>query len=496
SVVGRHIEEVVHPRGEKTPCPVCLAHKELRDTVITLEPDHPDNPVGRPLEVVVKIVRDRRGQPVSILTTIRDLSRSRQEAAEKARLERQLRQAQKMEAIGTLAGGIAHDFNNILSPILGYTEIALLELPPDAKVADDLKQVLVAAKRAKELVQQILTFSRHGEQERKPLRVQSVVKETLKLLRASIPATIAIHEEIDGECEPVMADPTQVQQVVVNLCTNAYHAMRDHGGVLTVGLRMVDLGATDSLAKNMVMPGRYIQLTVADTGIGMPPEMLERIFEPYFTTKKKGEGTGLGLAVVHGIVQRLGGAVTVYSELGKGTEFHVYLPSVVVRAMEEEPVAALVPTGHERVLLVDDDAMILDVMRHLLAGIGYQVEAFGDPEAALAAFCERPGEFDLVITDMTMPGKTGEDVTREVLAVRPEMPVILCTGFSENMGEEKAKALGVRRFLMKPVVLSELARAVRGALDGEVARLSGLLSVPCCGWLWPGARRWRQPATG
>ncbi|MDA8164483.1 MAG: DUF3365 domain-containing protein, partial [Desulfobacteraceae bacterium] len=432
AVIGRHIESVVHPEGETMPCPVCEAQNKLRDAVIIMEADDPFNPAGRPIQITVKIVRGENGQrPVSILMTLHDLTRSRHELEEKARLETMLRQAQKMEALGTLAGGIAHDFNNILSPIFGFTEMALSGLPADAAAGSDLKQVLIAAKRARELVQQILTFSRQGEQELRPLRLQLVIKESLKLLRASIPTSIAIREEIDPGCEPVLADPTQIQQVTMNLCTNAYHAMREKGGLLTVRLQMVELAAGDLASKNLAAPGRYILLTVADTGIGMFPEIQERIFDPYFTTKKMGEGTGLGLAMVHGIVRGLHGGITVASAPGRGAAFHIYLPAVAAAApAEEEAAPAPLPAGSERVLLVDDDPMTLAALRSLLQNLGYRAEPFGDAAEAVAAFRERPRDFDLVLTDMTMPGKTGEDVARELLVLRPGLPVILCTGFS------------------------------------------------------------------
>lgn len=465
ALVGRYIETVIHPEGEKTPCPVCQAQRTMRDAVIAMEADHPDNPAGRPIEINIKIVRDEKERPLSILMTLHDLTSSRQVVEEKVRLENMLRQAQKMEAIGTLAGGIAHDFNNILSPILGYTEMALEAQPLGSQTARDLQQVLAAGKRAKELVQQILTFSRQSDQELKPLKVQFVLKEALKLLRASIPTTITIREEISMDCGAVLADPTQIQQVVINLCTNAYQAMRDQGGTLAVALREMEIGSGDLIGKDLPAPGRYVCLEVRDTGPGIPREVVDRIFEPYFTTKKKGEGTGLGLAMVHGIVKSLGGTVTVYSEPGRGAEFHVYLPLTRREEATDISLTTLLPTGSERLLLIDDEPMTVTVMEHLLRSLGYQVTAFTDSEEALAVFQGQPDDFDLVVTDMTMPGKTGEDVARQVMARRPEMPIIICTGFSQTMDAGKAKALGIRQFIMKPVIRSELALAVRTALD-------------------------------
>ncbi|MFZ5774112.1 MAG: ATP-binding protein [Thermodesulfobacteriota bacterium] len=473
--VGRHIVELIHPDGEAEPCPVCRAQVELRDFHLVMEADHPDNPAGRPIEIAVKIVQDPNGEPLSILMTLHDLTSSRQEQEERSRLEAQLRQAQKLEAIGTLAGGIAHDFNNILMPILGYSEIVLEQMEPGSELATDLAQVITATGRAKELVQQILAFSRQGEQEAKPIRVQSVVKETLKLMRASVPTTIEIRQEIDNGCEPVMADPVQIQQVVMNLCTNAYQAMREHGGVLSIRLSQVEFEGEEAFRMGLKEAGRYLHLAVADTGPGIPLAMQERIFEPYFTTKKQGEGTGLGLAVVHGIVKRLSGEIRVQSEPGQGTEFSIYLPVVSGLSQEGRVPAGPLPVGSEHLLLVDDEPDIVRLLSHQLGGLGYRITAFSDSIEALTTFRDRPEEFDLLITDMTMPRMTGAELAMEVLRVRPGMPVVLCTGFSDLITPEQAHAIGIRRFIMKPVIRRELAEAVRQSLDAtEPARSEGV----------------------
>ncbi len=387
-------------------------------------------------------------------------------------LEAQLRQTQKMEAIGTLAGGIAHDFNNILTAIIGYTEITIGDLAPDSRAASDLQQVLNAGNRAKELVKQILSFSRQAEQELQPLRPQLLVKEALKLLRSSIPTTIEVKENIDPECGAVLADPTQIHQIIMNLCTNAYHAMRETGGVLGVSVTPVELGSDDLTTKMHLTAGIYVRFEVSDTGCGMDKIVLEKIFDPYYTTKGKKEGTGLGLSVVHGIVKSLHGDITVYSSLGEGTTFRVYIPMVDTEAKKVLQAATTrqLPSGDEHVLIVDDDEAIVKMEEQMLKSFGYQVSAFSRCEEALNAFRSHPDAFDLIITDMTMPGITGLQLTREVLALRSDMPVILCTGFSELINEKKAKDAGICRYLMKPLLKKDLAIAVREVLDKKAKK--------------------------
>jgi len=391
--------------------------------------------------------------------------KNRETEEEKQLLEGKLRQAQKMEAIGTLAGGIAHDFNNILSVIFGYNELAMLENDP-VKRKNHLKELQKGAIRARDLVAQILAFSRKAEQQKQPLQISLIVKETLKMLRASIPATIEIKQDIAAN-GLVLADPTQIHQVIMNLCTNAYQAMRETGGTLAVSLKEVAIGKDDYGYANLV-PGRYLKLAVSDTGPGIPPELLEKIFEPYFTTKKAGEGTGLGLAVVHGIVKSHHGHITVYSEFGKGANFHVYLPLTEAAPFEQIPRQAEPgAVGHgESIMLVDDEVQIREVVTRMLTGSGYRVTAFADGPAALAEFRKNPDGFDLLITDMTMPQMTGADLAREIMAASPGTPVILCTGQSELINREQALAMGINDYLSKPVPRDVLLAAVGKALAG------------------------------
>ncbi|MBI5186849.1 MAG: response regulator [Nitrospinae bacterium] len=414
-----------------------------------------------PLELSVASIRI--GDNWHAVGTIRDIT-------ERKKLESQIRQKQKMEAIGALAGGIAHDFNNILTGIIGYTEIAMDELPEESQARGDLEQVFKAGQRAKDLVAHILAFSRQSEKEMKPIQFHLILKEALKLLRASLPSNIEIREKIDKEADVVMADPTQMHQVIVNLCTNAAHAMREKGGVMEVILQPFEVDGMFSRSHANLKPGSHLRLSVSDTGHGMEKAILERIFEPFFTTKQKDGGSGMGLAAVYGIVQSHSGAINAYSEPGKGSVFHVYLPRIEkdekMDAMEIRPV----PRGTERVLIVDDEEMIIQMGQKILAGLGYRTQATTSGLEALELFRADPFRFDLVITDQTMPKITGEALAGEMLRIRPDLPIILCTGFSYVINEEKAKAMGIREFVMKPLLVRELAEAVRRALDGEKNR--------------------------
>jgi len=382
----------------------------------------------------------------------------------KQELEFRLLQTQKMEAIGTLAGGIAHDFNNILSAIIGFTEMSLMDAPPDSGVTENLEKVLRAGGRARDLVKQILTFSRQSQMDPKPIRLQPIVKEALKLLRASLPTTLSM----DAIIEPagmVMADPTQIHQLIMNLCTNARDAMENVEGTLTVILESVVMGAEEAARYPRLSPGNYSKLTVCDTGQGIPSHIMEKIFDPFFTTKGEGRGTGMGLAVVHGIVERIGGAITVNSTPGEGSCFIIFLPIIEDRPSAVLPASLKVPGGCERILFVDDETFQTDLGCQMLGRLGYRVHAFTRSLEALQTFEADPKAFDLVITDMTMPEMTGDVLARSLLAIRPDLPIILCTGYSERITAEAAEALGIRGFAMKPVIIRELALLVRKILD-------------------------------
>lgn len=407
-------------------------------------------------ETKISPVRDSSGEVVNFVSVSRDVT---QEVA----LQAQLQQTQKMQAIGTLAGGIAHDFNNILAAVIGYTEIAIADVEKGGLLHDNLKEVLKAGERAKDLVNQILTFSRQSEQDLKPIKVELIVKEVLKLIRASLPATIAIDQDLKSNAA-VLGDYTKIHQVLMNLCTNAAHAMRKKGGVLSVSLADVELDA-DYAAKHFdIKPGLYLKLSVRDTGQGISSDLLGQIFDPFFTTKQQGEGTGMGLSVAHGIVKSHGGTISVYSEPGEGSIFNVYLPAIESsseqKAREEKPV----PTGTERILFVDDEQALVKMGKQLLEFLGYKVTTSTSSIEALELFKVQPDKFDLVITDLTMPNMTGDELAQKLMAIRPDIPVILCTGFSTKMTAEKTKKMGIRAFVLKPVIKQDIAETIRTVL--------------------------------
>ncbi len=387
---------------------------------------------------------------------------------ELARSERQLQQIDKIQAIGTLAGGIAHDFNNILFPISGYTEMSIDDAPENSEIRTNLEKVLKATGRARDLVDQILTFSRQSSQEYKPLRIQPIIKEAFKLLRATLPTTIEFTRNIDSRCGATTGNPTQIHQVIMNLCTNAFHAMQDKGGRLEVNLSEVDLGADEILDKMVMNPGKYLRLEVIDTGQGMQPEVLARIFEPYFTTKDPGKGTGLGLSVTHGIVKSHGGDIKVSSQPGKGTTFHVYFPLIEHVITEAQSVSTeIAARGTEHILLIDDEIQIVQMEQQMLQRLGYSVTIRTNSLDALETFARQPHKFDLVISDMTMPDMTGVDLAPQLLKIRPDIPIILCSGFSEVIAEDTVKSIGIREFIQKPIAINDLAMTMRKVLDNK-----------------------------
>lgn len=394
-----------------------------------------------------------------------DISERQQMEEANARLKAQLNQAQKMEAIGTLAGGIAHDFNNILGAILGYAELAREESLPESTVANDLDQIIMAATRARDLVIQILAFSRQTETESVSLKPAHIVREILKLLRSILPTGIDIRQDIDDETDVIVADPTHIHQILMNLCTNAFHAMEASGGTLFISLHKAVLGKEDLLDMPDVQPGNFMQLSIRDTGPGIPLEIQNKIFDPYFTTKETGKGTGMGLAIAHGIVQSYGGFIRLHSTPGEGTVFHIYLPTVPEHALGKQDSIELPSAGSEHILFVDDEKMLVRLAETMLKRLGYCVTARTSSLEALTTFQNQPDAFDLVITDYSMPGMAGIDLARRMLQIRPQLPIILCTGFSSTISEEKARIAGIKGFAMKPVAMKELAALIRKVLD-------------------------------
>jgi PAS domain S-box-containing protein len=388
------------------------------------------------------------------------------DVTERQKLEAQLHQAEKMEALGTLAGGIAHDFNNLLAAIMGFSELVKETLPKGSREERRLEMVVEASLRGRELIKHMLTFSRQTPQEKKPLQLSSIVKETGKFLRASIPSTISVRINVESESGLVLGDPVQIEQVLMNLCTNAAHAMREKGGSLDIEVNDFSVSPSNG-DPHGIAPGRYMRLVVRDSGTGIPREIMDKIFDPFFTTKPLGEGTGLGLSVVMGIVKQSQGYITAESEPGKGSTFTVLLPQFGKGAIIDEIVTVEpIPTGSERILYVDDEALVVMMGEALLRQLGYEVTSHTRGRKALEVFRNDPFRFDLVITDQTMPEMTGFELAKEILALRPEIPVILCTGFSYLVDDDPAKVAGIKGFVMKPFTKGEIARTVRKALDG------------------------------
>ncbi len=453
---GRHCYELF--RGTETPCPHCPGIATLQEATPHSETIIHEN-MGRTFSVTCAPLRNEQGEFNRIVHIARDITFQMKMTAE-------LAQARKMEAIGTLAGGIAHDFNNILAAIIGYADMARYTLPAGSTAKKHIEQVLKAGNRAKELVSQILTFSRKGFDQAEALDPAPITKEALKLLRASLPTTIEIQQEIDPDCGIILAHPSHIHQVIVNFCTNALYAMKQEKGVLTVKLRPVELKKIEVSEEPDVSPGPFVELMIRDTGCGMDAKTSQRIFEPYFTTKEFGKGSGMGLALAHGIVQSCGGFIKVESAPHKGTTFHVFFPAIAARPLasaKEKP--QKLPRGNERILAVDDEEPIAEMYKEILEQLGYQVTTRSCSKQTLKLFLAAPDDFDLVITDQTMPHLSGTELAKKILEIRPAMPIIMCTGYSSLISEEKAHAMGIEKFVMKPFDQKELAATIRDVLD-------------------------------
>jgi len=403
------------------------------------------------------VEKSEDGQPIRMVGTMTDIS-------DRKKLEKNLQQTQRMETIGTLAGGIAHDFNNILFPIIGHAEMLSEDIPSDSSLMDSTNEILVSALRAKDLVNQILTFSRQEKGELQLMKMQPIIKEALKLIRSTIPTTINVNQYIQSDCGVIKADPTQIHQIVMNIATNAYHAMEDTGGELTIKLKEIEIGRSQLINSEMI-PGLFACLTIADKGIGMNKDLKNKIFDPFFTTKEKGKGTGMGLSVVHGIVTSMHGGIQIFSEPGEGTEFRIYFPIEKGNTGQKEKINQPLQGGTEHILLVDDEEGIINMESKMLERMGYQVTPYSSSVEALEAFRRNYDNFDVVISDLAMPNMAGEKLASEMLKIRPNIPIILNTGFSDKLNPEIAKMIGIKGILMKPIVKSELAQTLRKVLD-------------------------------
>ena len=415
---------------------------------------------GNTLDVSISgsFYRDREGNVAASVINLRDIT-------EQKKMATQLQQSQKMEAVGTLAGGIAHDFNNILAVILGNAELAIDDVPKGNLAAECLEEIRLASIRAKEMIQQLLSFSRKTDEENKPLNMVPVIKASMKMLRTAIPSSVEFNQHISDEPCNIMGNASQINQIVMNLVTNAFHAMYEEEGLLEVTLEKIILQEEKPCFDWILAPGAYVRLKARDTGKGIDQQILGRIFEPYYTTKDVGKGTGMGLSVVHGIVKRHDGGIRVESEFGKGTVFEIYFPALVEMIEEEKELDGEIKGGSERILFVDDEASIVKLNHQRLESLGYRVKSTTRPLEALEWFRADPDQFDVIITDMTMPKMVGDKLTKEILAIRPDMPVIICTGYSERISADNAEALGARKYIEKPIEIRELAASLREVLE-------------------------------
>jgi len=467
-IIGKNCYDLMH--GTKEPPSFC-PHKQALETgkphcTEVFEPH-----LGIYIQISVSPIFDENGRTIATAHIVRDITEREKAEEEKMTLEAQLRHTQKMQAVGILAGGIAHDFNNILTAMIGCADLALQDTPEGTAAQKNLQQVLMAGSRAKELIRQILTFSRKTEQEQEPMEIAPIVKETLKMLRASIPTTIEIKQSIEADSSVIMANPTEVQQVLVNLCTNAAHAMGEKGGVLEVSLMNVDIESVIITDFGILQEGSYLKLSVKDTGCGMDGEVMGRIFEPFFTTKDVGKGTGMGLPMVHGIVESYGGLITVDSEPGKGTTFNVFFPRIYGVDIPETKSLEVVCGRGELILLVDDEKPIVDMITQMLQRLGYVVVGETSSVDALETFRTQADKFDLVIADYAMPNITGKQLAKELMSIRPDIPIILCTGFNDDIDAEGAKSTGIKEFIMKPIDRKNIAVIIRNILDKKEIRV-------------------------